>query len=102
MTASIGATADELRTIARAATDASGYFFAMYSRVTERIAAMMGAGGFAQTGRMDVFATTFASYCTQAWRNEPARPRCWQACWDVARDTDLLIVQHLLLGINAH
>ncbi len=29
------------------------------------------------------------------------RPRCWQASWDVAGDASLLIVQHLLLGINA-
>ena len=28
--------------------------------------------------------------------------RAWRATWDVADDCDLLIVQHLLLGINAH
>ena len=30
------------------------------------------------------------------------RPRCWQAGFDVARDPDIIILQHLLLGINAH
>ena len=29
-------------------------------------------------------------------------PRCWTATWDVAARGDLLVVQHLLLGINAH
>ena len=51
---------------------------------------------------MDVFATEFASRYTRAWRQEIPRPRCWQASWDVADDGNLLIVQHLLLGINAH
>jgi Family of unknown function (DUF5995) len=102
MPLSIRSTAEQLRTVARAATDASGYFPAMYSRVTERIAVSIEDGRFADGDRMDVFATTFASYFTRALEAGTGRPRCWQACWDVARDSDLLIVQHLLLGINAH
>ena len=38
----------------------------------------------------------------RAVRSPADRPRCWQASWDVAGDASLLIVQHLLLGINAH
>jgi hypothetical protein len=93
---------EELRGIARSADDAAGYFPALYSRVTAEIAASIKAGQFEDGARMDVFATTFASYYTRAWRNEIPRPRCWQASWDVAARDDLLIVQHLLLGINAH
>jgi hypothetical protein len=102
MPASISATAEELRAMARASSDASGYFVALYARVTERIAASISEGRFVDGERMDVFATTFASYCTRAMRNERDRPRCWQACFAVAGDPNLLIVQHLLLGINAH
>ncbi len=98
----IGDTASELRGIARAATDASGYFPAMYSCVTDRIGETIGQGGFEQGARMDTFACTFASYYTRPWHREVPRPRCWQASWDVAGDRGLLIVQHLLLGINAH
>ena len=29
-------------------------------------------------------------------------PGCWRAAFDVAGDCRLMIVQHLLLGINAH
>jgi hypothetical protein len=94
--------ADELRAVARSARDATGYFPAMYSRVTAAIADSIAAGRFDDGERMDVFATTFASYYLRAWRNEIPRPRCWQASWDVAADGNLLIVQHLLLGINAH
>ena len=38
----------------------------------------------------------------RAWKQEIPRPKCWQASWDVAKDGNLLIVQQLLLGINAH
>jgi hypothetical protein len=102
MPASILAAAAELRAMAASADDASGYFPALYARVTDRIASSMDAGHFADGHRMDVFASTFAGYCTRAWHAERGRPRCWQACRNVAADPDLLIAQHLFLGINAH
>lgn len=102
MPPSIRSTTEQLRELALAATDASGYFPAMYARVTERIAVSIDNGRFADGERMDAFATTFASYFLRAHEAVNGRPRCWQACWDVAGDADLLIVQHLLLGINAH
>ena len=102
MPPAIRATAEQLRVLALDATDASGYFPAMYSRVTERIAVSIDDGRFVDGERMDAFATTFASYYLRAQEAVEPRPRCWQASWDVADDPDLLIVQHLLLGINAH
>ncbi len=99
---SIGATADQLRAMALAATDASGYFAAMYAGVTRRIAQGIADGRFDDGDRMDVFATAFASYYTRAREPGARCPRCWHACWDVVGDPNLLIVQHLLLGINAH
>ena len=95
-------TAEELRTIARSCDDAAGYFPAMYSCVTTKIADSIDANEFADGDRMNVFATEFAKRYTRAWRQEIPRPRCWQASWDVADDGNLLIVQQLLLGINAH
>jgi Family of unknown function (DUF5995) len=102
MPPSIRATADQLRSAALASTDAAGYFAAMYALVTDHIATSIENGRFEDGERMDRFATTFAAYYTRAREAEGQRPRCWQACWDVATDADLLIVQHLLLGINAH
>src|SRR6478736_2985699 len=95
-------TADELRTIALSCTNAAGYFPAMYSRVTTQIANSIDGHAFVAGDRMNVFATEFATRYTRAWREEIPRPRCWQASWDVADDGNLLIVQQLLLGINAH
>ena len=89
----IAATAEELRAIALAADDASGYFPALYSQVTSRVAA---------AGIDERLTVMFASYYLRAFHREIERPQCWQATWDVARDGKLLIVQHLLLGINAH
>lgn len=100
----IADTAAELRAIALAADDASGYFPALYSRVTSRIAEAISDKSFEDGARMERLAVTFADYYLRAVAvASPAdRPRCWQATWDVAGDGRLLIVQHLLLGINAH
>jgi hypothetical protein len=98
----IADTAKDLRTAALAAGDASGYFPALYSRVTARIGASIDEGAFADRPAIDRFATRFASHYVVAAADHPRGPRCWQACWNVASDPRLLIVQHLLLGINAH
>jgi hypothetical protein len=95
-------TADELRSIAQSCADAAGYFPALYARVTTHIADSIDAHEFADGDRMNAFATEFASRYIRAWKREIPRSRCWQACWDVAGDGSLLIVQQLLLGINAH
>ncbi|MEO5680475.1 MAG: DUF5995 family protein, partial [Acidimicrobiales bacterium] len=87
---------------ARASDDALGYFAAMYTRVTGHIGDGITAGSFRDAERMDLFATTFAGRYLDAMGSGPARPRCWQATIDVAGDRHLIILQHLLLGINAH
>ena len=98
----IADTAKDLRTAALAAGDASGYFPALYSRVTARIGASIDEGAFADGPGIDRFATRFASHYVAAADDHLRGARCWQACWNVASDQRLLIVQHLLLGINAH
>ena len=91
-----------MRAIAESSDDAGGYFPALYSQVTTQIADSIDRGEFADGKRMNVFATEFASRYVRAWKREIPRPSCWQATWNVADDGALLIVQHLLLGINAH
>ncbi|HZM30927.1 MAG TPA: DUF5995 family protein [Acidimicrobiales bacterium] len=98
----IDATIEELRHVALAAEDACGYFAALYVRVTQDIAGRVRDRGFEDGARMEALADTFAGYYLRARRGEGPVPRCWQASWDVAPDPDLLIVQHLLLGANAH
>ena len=98
----IAKVAEELREVARASDDAVGYFAAMYARVTSSIATSIAQGQFEDGARMERFATTFAEYYTRCLGPEGARPGCWQASFAVAGRDDLLIVQHLLIGMNAH
>jgi hypothetical protein len=79
-----------------------GYFPALYSHVTDRVGAGITAKTFDDPARMDRFISEFAGRYLGAAHDSAARARCWQACWDVADNSALLIVQHLLLGINAH
>jgi hypothetical protein len=89
--------AEQLRETAREANSPAGYFPALYARVTDRVVAGIAEDRFTDGARMDEFVVRFAGRYLAA-----ASARCWQASWDVASNSSLLIVQHLLLGINAH
>jgi hypothetical protein len=96
------ATVEELRSTALDADDAGGYFAAMYARVTVRVQTAIAEGRFGDGERMSRFARTFADWYLGPRSNTRPLPTCWGAASDVADDRKLLIVQHLLLGINAH
>jgi hypothetical protein len=98
----LDATIDELRTIALGADDASGHFPAMYARVTDRIRSAVAEGRFDDGDAMTRFARRFADLYLEPRAGRTEIPGCWRAAWDVAGDGRLLIVQHLLLGMNAH
>jgi hypothetical protein len=95
-------TIDELRSVALAAEDASGHFPAMYARITHDIETAAAAGRFADASRMERFAEAFAHWYPRLRHDGAPVPGCWRASFDVAGDSRLMIVQHLLLGINAH
>jgi hypothetical protein len=101
-------TVERLRTLALAADDASGHFPAMYARVTLAVDEAIAAGRFGDGTRMVRFAEAFAAWYVRAAApgSTPGpvvpAPFCWRAAFDVAGDGRLLIVQHLLLGMNAH
>lgn len=95
-------TVQQLRSFALQASDASGFFPAMYAQVTTAVQERCRAGTFGNPKAMAGFAATFAGYYTGAIADRSRAGRCWQASWNVAHDRNLLIVQHLLLGINAH
>jgi hypothetical protein len=95
-------TIEALRSAALMADDASGHFPALYARVTDRIRQAAGSGEFADAEGMVEFATAFADWYLRPRAGVEPIPGSWRAAWDVAGDGRLLIVQHLLLGINAH
>lgn len=93
---------DELRRLAQEADDATGYFAAMYAEVTALVEQRSAKGRFDDPQRMVSFVDGFAGYYTRAVAGRDGAPRCWRAAFDVAGDPRLLVVQHLLLGMNAH
>lgn len=98
----LGPTIDLVRAEALSADGADGYFAAMYARVTERVDHAIAAGRFGDGDGMAEFARTFADWYVGPRHGSRPMPACWQATLDVAADGRLLIVQHLLLAINAH
>ncbi len=98
----LATTIDELRCIAIDAEDASGYFPAMYARITDQIQTAAVDGRFEDPTRMEDFARAFAQWYMRPRTGQTHVSGSWRAAFDVAGDGDLMIVQHLLLGINAH
>ncbi len=83
-----------------------GYFAALYERVTSNVRRALVAGDvFQDNARMERLDVIFADRFLVAWDefNSGVRPSAaWQAAFDVLGDPRPLVVQHLLLGMNAH
>ncbi len=90
---------------ARAAGSRLGYFAALYRRVTRRVAAGIADGEFDDGPRMDRLDTDFANRYLAALaarlRGGPT-PGAWRVAFDAAGRADGIVLQHLLLGMNAH
>ncbi|WP_200303437.1 DUF5995 family protein [Streptomyces adelaidensis] len=89
------------------AGDRVGYFAALYRQVTVEVRTAIHAGLFDDGARMDRFDTFFGNRyfdAYDAWRRDRSGPRCWRETFGLLDDTDndTVIVQHLLLGVNAH
>jgi hypothetical protein len=68
-----------------------GFFAALYRQVTLRVKQRLDA----------VFANRYLS-ALAAWQADAAPSQCWRFAFQAAGRDDLIILQHLLLGINAH
>ena len=82
-----------------------GFFAALYRQVTLQIQQRIAQGQFDDNIRMDEFATRFANrYFTtlDAYQQGEELSPAWKVTLKATEQTDLIIVQHLLLGINAH
>jgi hypothetical protein len=88
-----------------ASGDRLGYFAAMYVAVTTTMRQRASEGHFADPARMERFITTFAGRYLAAVDARQAGTPCaasWQAAFQAARQRRPIILQHLLLGMNAH
>lgn len=96
--------AETVREATRAG-DRVGYFAALYRQVTVEIRKAIHAGQFEDGPRMDHFDTLFGNRyfdAYDAWRRDRSGPRCWRETFGLLEDSDTVIVQHLILGVNAH
>ncbi|MCT2593854.1 DUF5995 family protein [Streptomyces sp. N2-109] len=99
---------DELAGIVREAGrtgDRAGYFAALYRQVTVEVRTAIHGGLFDDGARMDRFDTLFGNRyfdAYDAWHRDRSGPRCWRESFGLLDDADTVIVQHLLLGVNAH
>jgi hypothetical protein len=91
---------------ARAGGSALGFFAAFHRQLTLRVRERIAAGAFADGPRVARLATVFANRYLAAHgafgAGGPAAPRCWQLAFTASREDRLIILQNLLLGINAH
>ncbi|MEU7102250.1 DUF5995 family protein [Streptomyces longwoodensis] len=99
---------DGLAGIVREATragDRIGYFAALYRQVTVEVRRAIHSGLFDDGARMNRFDTAFGNRyfdAHDAWRRNRTSPRCWREGFGLLENADTVIVQHLLLGVNAH
>jgi hypothetical protein len=88
-----------------AAGDRAGYFPAMYLAVTHTVRDRAEAGRFEDPERMERFVAHFAARyldADAAWAAGDPVPAAWRVAFEASSRWRPVIVQHLLLGINAH
>src|SRR5690606_9901383 len=82
-----------------------GYFAVLYRRVTARVDDGIRQGRFEDGARMERLDVVFANRYLDAlarYRAGEATTRSWAVAFRAAETWNPLVLQHLLLGMNAH
>lgn len=82
-----------------------GYFAILYRKMTAAVRDGIDNNSFAGSARMARLDVIFANRYLQAWDayvNEKPCPNAWCAAFDAAEKKNLIVLQHLILGINTH
>ncbi len=104
----IGELVSEMRGVVedtRSRDDASGYFAAMYLGVTTTIERGLAEGTFTTPDRLSELTSAFARRYLDAFalhRGGGSPTESWQLAFRTARTWRPTVLQHLLLGMNAH
>ncbi|MBZ0327928.1 MAG: DUF5995 family protein [Altibacter sp.] len=81
------------------------FFPVLYKKVTERIKIGIEANEFENNARMEQLDVLFANRYLESYRQFKAKEKptaSWACAFEAAGNSKLLIMQQLLLGINAH
>ena len=82
-----------------------GYFAALYQKVTICIKENLNTNYFDDDARMEKLDVEFANRYLSAYFEHCKGRRVsdsWQAGFDIAKNPSIIVLQHLLLGMNAH
>ena len=85
--------------------DPAGYFAALYQKVTIKVKEGIAAGSFEDGLRMEQLDVAFAKRYIDAYlsfKKGEATTVSWQKAFDFSTHYPPIVLQHLLLGINAH
>jgi hypothetical protein len=83
----------------------AGYFAALYKRMTAAVINGINTNQFEDGARMDKLDTLFAQRYIDAYNCYYAKSPCstsWKTAFDCCSEQPLIVLQHLLLGINTH
>ena len=83
----------------------SGYFAALYLRMTQAVQAGIQKGMFEDGPRMEKLDVIFASRYLDAFTSYGLKQKCsgsWQWAFDSCTNANLTVIQQLMLGINTH
>lgn len=85
--------------------DPLGYFAALYQLVTKTVRDKIGTGYFEDDKRMEKLDVTFANRYLEAhadFTKDKIITKSWKKAFDLSRKKKIIVLQHLLLGMNAH
>lgn len=84
---------------------ALGYFAVLYCKVTEKVKEGIAKGMFQNGPRMEQLDVIFANRYIKAYYEYKFKLQassCWEVAFNYASDYWIVVLQHLLLGMNAH
>ncbi len=83
----------------------AGYFAVLYQKMTVAVQRAMQQGKFEDNTRMEQLIVHFANYYLRAWQQFQQQKSCcpaWRQVFLACSEPKLVVVQHLILGINTH
>ena len=81
------------------------YFALLYKEMTVAVRDAIAAGAFENAARMEQLDVLFANRYLLAWQQYQQQQPCthsWKTAFDACADDTLIVLQHLVLGVNAH
>lgn len=82
-----------------------GYFATLYRNMTKAVKQGIANGTFSDGKRMELLDVVFANRYLAAWNAYVNKQQCsnaWCEAFDACDKSNLIVLQHLILGINTH